>query len=141
MSMRIVSESKRETQSGWRAVCDLSDIIPNTGVCTLLSGQQVAVFRVGAADTVYAISNFDPFSRANVLSRGIVGDRAGRPKVASPIYKQSFCLESGLCLDDENVQIPVFEARVREGSIEIGGPVTRLLLTGNAGLLSESNGR
>jgi nitrite reductase (NADH) small subunit len=141
MSMRIVSDSKREAQGSWRAVCDLSDIIPNTGVCTLVNGQQVAVFRVGEADTVYAISNFDPFSRANVLSRGIVGDKAGRPKVASPIFKQSFCLASGVCLDDENVQIPVFEARVREESVEIRGPVTRLLLAGNGDLLSESNGR
>jgi nitrite reductase (NADH) small subunit len=137
MSMRIVSDSKREGQSSWRAVCDLSDIIPNTGVCTLVNGQQVAIFRIGAADTVYAISNFDPFSRANVLSRGIVGDRAGRPKVASPIYKQSFCLESGVCLDDENVQVPVFEARVYEDSVEIRGPVTRLLRAGNGDLLSK----
>ena len=35
-----------------------------------------------------------------MLSRGIVGDAAGVPKVASPIYKQSFDLRTGECLDD-----------------------------------------
>src|SRR5688572_18951919 len=104
-------------QDGWASVCKLSEIVSNTGVCVLLDGQQVAVFRVG--ESVYALSNYDPFSKANVLSRGILGDRGGRPKVASPIYKQSFCLQSGTCLDDENVRITAFEARVRHGIVEI----------------------
>ena len=140
MTMWSASEKRVEVRESWREVCDLSDILPNTGVCTLVNGQQVAVFRLGETDTVYALSNWDPFSRANVLSRGIVGDRAGRPKVASPIYKQSFCLKTGLCLDDDSVQIPAFEARVRGDSVEIRGPVTRLLLAGNGDLLSESHG-
>src|SRR4051794_39884837 len=92
----------------WTRVCGRADILPNTGVCCLVGGKQVAVFRLidGADDgegaraheRLLAISNYDPFSRANVLSRGIVGDRAGRAKVASPIFKQSFCLETGECL-------------------------------------------
>jgi nitrite reductase (NADH) small subunit len=126
-------------QDGWANVCKLSDIVPNTGVCVLVDGQQVAVFRLGD-DAVYAISNYDPFSKANVLSRGILGDRAGRPKVASPIYKQSFCLQSGACLDDENVCVTPFEARVRHGIVEIREAATRLLRTGNGGLLSEVHG-
>jgi nitrite reductase (NADH) small subunit len=77
-------------QEEWTRVCETSDILPNTGVCVLLAGEQVAVFRIGTGDTCFAIGNFDPFSRANVLSRGIVGDRNGRIKVASPVYKQSF---------------------------------------------------
>ena len=126
-------------QDSWASVCKLSDIVPNTGVCVLLEGQQVAVFRL-AGDAVYAISNHDPFSKANVLSRGIVGDRAGRPKVASPIYKQSFCLRTGHCLDDENVAVGAFEARVRHGIVEVREAATRLLRTGNGDLLSEVHG-
>jgi nitrite reductase (NADH) small subunit len=128
------------TREGWARVCHLSDIVPNTGVCTLIGGQQVAVFRIGHGDTVFAVSNFDPFSRANVLSRGIIGDRSGRPKVASPIYKQSFCLRTGTCMDDESVSIPAFEARVHHGVVEIREPATHLLRSGNGGLLSEVHG-
>ena len=101
----------------WSRVCRLDDIVPNTGVCALVEGRQIAIFRVG--DRVYAISNHDPFSGANVLSRGILGDRNGTLKVASPIYKQNFALETGQCLDDESVRIPVYYARVREGGVEV----------------------
>jgi nitrite reductase (NADH) small subunit len=62
----------------WIAVCPLDRILPNTGVCALVEQQQVAVFRIDNA--VYAIANYDPFSKANVLSRGIVGDRNGVPQ-------------------------------------------------------------
>src|SRR4029077_18325032 len=71
-------------------VCRFDEIVPGTGVCALVGGEQVAVFRVD--DSVYARGNFDPFSRANVLSRGIVGDVKGELVVASPVYKQHFSL-------------------------------------------------
>jgi len=107
-------------QPEWSAVCRLGDILPNTGVCVLLAGEQVAVFRVGTGEACFAIGNFDPFSRANVLARGIIGDRNGRLKVASPIYKQSFCLKTGECLDDEAVSVPAYELRVlASGVIEL----------------------
>src|SRR6185436_5263254 len=57
----------------WLDVCALDDIAPDTGECALIGGTQIAVVRVGEA-AVYAIDNCDPFSKAYVLSRGIVGD-------------------------------------------------------------------
>jgi nitrite reductase (NADH) small subunit len=102
----------------WMTVCPLSQIIPNTGVCALVGDQQVAIFRVG--DEVYAIANFDPFSQAYVLSRGIVGDRQGIPKVASPIYKQNFNLITGECFDDDSIQLTVFPVRVLDGQVQVG---------------------
>lgn len=103
----------------WYAVCELEDIIPDTGVCALLGGQQIAVVRVGAGDDVFAIGNFDPFSKAFVLSRGIVGDKGGVAKIASPIFKQSFDLRTGRCLDDPSVAVPAWPARVRDGRVEV----------------------
>ena len=95
----------------WIAVCRLNDIVPNTGVCALVGGRQVAVFRLDD-DSVYAMSNHDPFSRANVLSRGIVGDLKGELVVASPVYKQHFSLVSGQCLEDPQVRVAVYPARL-----------------------------
>jgi nitrite reductase (NADH) small subunit len=103
----------------WTPVCVLDDIVPNTGVCALVGGRQIAVVRVGEGEQVYAIDNFDPFSKAFVISRGIVGDKGGVPKIASPIFKQSFNLISGVCLDQPAVSIPVYAARVRDGQVEI----------------------
>jgi nitrite reductase (NADH) small subunit len=106
----------------WQAVCELEDIVPNTGVCALVGGEQVAVVRVGEGGDVYALGNFDPFSKAFVLARGIVGDKAGVAKIASPIYKQSFDLRTGVCLDDPKVSVPVWRVRVRDGRVEVATP-------------------
>ncbi|HUH00972.1 MAG TPA: nitrite reductase small subunit NirD [Kofleriaceae bacterium] len=101
----------------WHTVCELSSILPDTGVCARVGIAQVAVFRVG--DEVYALGNTDPFSGANVLARGIIGCAGGVLKVASPMYKQSFALETGRCLDDDTVAVPTFPTRVRAGIVEV----------------------
>ena len=99
----------------WEDVCALDEVLLDTGVCALIAGRQVAIVRT--ADALYALGNFDPFSKAFVLSRGIVGDRGGVPKIASPIYKQSFDLRTGQCLDDPRVRVPTYEVRVERGRI------------------------
>ena len=96
-------------------ICRLEDIVPDTGVCALVDGEQVAIFRID--QKIYAIGNRDPFSSANVLSRGIVGDLKGERVVASPVYKQHFSLLTGRCVEDENVSVPVYAARIEEGFV------------------------
>ena len=103
--------------AAWEDVCAIDELLPATGVCALVSGRQVALVRTASPDALYAIGNFDPFSKAFVLSRGIVGDRAGVPKIASPIYKQSFDLRTGECLDDAQVRVPTYDVRVEQGRI------------------------
>lgn len=126
----LTTETRKETAPAapeeplWVDVCALEDVIPGTGVAAMLFGEQIALVRPRADEAVYALSNFDPFSRAFVVARGIVGDRAGEPKIASPIYKQSFSLLTGECLDDADVRLPVYRVRVVSGRIEVD--VTRL---------------
>jgi nitrite reductase (NADH) small subunit len=108
--------------SRWYDVCRLDEILPLTGVCALVAGRQIAVFRLEGTDELFALSNFDPFSKAFVLSRGIVGDRGGVPKVSSPVYKQSFDLRTGRCLDDPEVSVRSFPVRLRDGRVEILAP-------------------
>ncbi|MBW4546001.1 MAG: nitrite reductase small subunit NirD [Symplocastrum torsivum CPER-KK1] len=115
----MVQALVRETNATWVDICSLEAIAPNTGVCALVEGQQVAIFRLGTENEVFALSNYDPFSKAFVLSRGIVGDRNGIPKVASPIYKQNFNLSTGQCLDDETVSLPTYNVRVVEGRVQV----------------------
>ena len=102
----------------WVEICSYGSIYPDTGVCALVDGRQVAVYRLSDG-SLHAVSNFDPFSRAHVLSRGIVGDRNGEPKVASPIYKQTFNLRTGVCYEDQNVRLDVYRVRRRSGVVEV----------------------
>ena len=50
-------------------VCQLEDVFDGGGVCALVDGEQVALLRVG--EEVFALENRDPFSGANVISRGL----------------------------------------------------------------------
>ncbi len=112
-------ESIEPTTQQWTTICPIDRILPNTGVCALVNGKQIAVFRVGDGMDVYAIDNYDPFSKAYVLSRGIVGDRNGIPKVASPIYKQNFSLLTGECLDDPTLTLSTFSVRVVDAQVQV----------------------
>lgn len=86
----------------WYTACRSSDLVSGSGVCSLINGQQVAIFYLpGELPALYAIDNFDPIGRANVLSRGIVGDIRGELVVASPLYKEHFSLLSGRCLEKD----------------------------------------
>ena len=101
----------------WTTVCSASDIVENLGVGALVSDQQVAVFKVDGE--FYAIDNFDPFSRVNVLSRGLVGDLKGELVVASPLYKQHFVLKTGVCMEDSSVSVAVHSVRVQDELVQV----------------------
>jgi nitrite reductase (NADH) small subunit len=109
----------------WIDVCSADDLQPNSGVCALLEGEQVAIFWMPAlsgaeADNkLYAVGNYDPLGNANVLSRGLIGDIGGQPVVASPLYKQHYNLQTGVCLEDETVKIPVYAIRIDNGSVQV----------------------
>ncbi|VUD42136.1 Nitrite reductase (NADH) small subunit [Thalassocella blandensis] len=103
----------------WLAVCHLHDIAPNTGICAKVHDKQVAIFRQGKGQDLYAIDNFDPIGKANVLSRGLLAHIGDSITVASPLYKQHYCLQSGICKEDEKVKIPVYKVRLNEGAVEV----------------------
>jgi nitrite reductase (NADH) large subunit len=95
--------------------CALDDLFDGGGACALVDGEQVALLRVG--EEVFALENRDPFSGANVMSRGLVGDLAGQLVVASPVYKQHFNLRSGRCLEDESVSLRTWPCGVLDGRV------------------------
>ena len=105
--------------SQWVNICKIDAILPATGVCALLADKQVAVFRPYADNQVFAISNIDPFFESSVLSRGLIVEHQGELWVASPLKKQRFRLSDGLCMEDENHSIAHYEARVKDGQVQL----------------------
>ena len=101
----------------WVKICQQEELVAQAGVAAMLNGEQVAIFYNKETDAqVYAIGNWDPIGKANVLSRGIMGELGGRVVVASPLYKQHFCLTTGECLEDE-VSVPTWQAKIADGSV------------------------
>jgi nitrite reductase (NADH) small subunit len=103
----------------WLPVCRLDVLLPDRGAAALVDGCQVAVFRLATGE-LYAIDHLDPFSGANVLARGLVGDVDGAPCVASPVYKQRFDLRTGECFDDPEVRVRAWPVRAVDGIVEVG---------------------
>ncbi|EXB27835.1 nitrite reductase [NAD(P)H], small subunit [Acinetobacter baumannii 1437282] len=118
-------------ENQWIEVCALEDITPNTGVGALIEGRSVALFRVGHEKRIYALSNKDPFSQANVMCRGIIGDLQGERVIASPIYKQHFSLATGRCLEDKDQKLLVFPTKIENGRVWVGSVPQRTYITNN----------
>lgn len=107
-----------EVVTDWVRVCRLDDVPRGGGVAALVDGHQVAVFRTDD-DHLHALDNHDPFTGANVLSRGIVGANGAVATVASPLRKHRFDLTTGTCLDDPGVVVAVHEVRLVDDVVEI----------------------
>jgi nitrite reductase (NADH) small subunit len=99
-------------------VCRYDVLLPERGVAALIGDVQIALFRTHDG-SVFAIGNQDPFSGANVMSRGIVGSRGDVQTVASPMFKQVFDLRTGVCLDDPSVSLPVYAVEVLDGQVMV----------------------
>jgi nitrite reductase (NADH) small subunit len=93
-------------------VCDLSDLVKNSGVCALVEGIQVAIFQLVHSDgkvSLFATSNWDPIGKANVMYRGILGSIGDVPVICSPLYKQHYSLITGDCFENDAVSLKPFE--------------------------------
>lgn len=106
----------------WEEVCALSELPVDAGMAALIKQnssdeQQVALFKTEDSDTVYAIGNFDPFSEANVLARGIVCSINDEPAVASPVLKEHFSLLTGQCFEDQAVSVPTYTTNIVDGRV------------------------
>ncbi|MGF6823417.1 nitrite reductase (NADH) small subunit [Microbacterium sp. ZKA21] len=102
-------------------VCDISDLEVERGRAALFGTTQVALFLL-ADGTVHAVDNLDPFSGANVMSRGIVGSKGETPTIASPMHKQIFDLRTGECLEAQGkdpVALRVWPITLIDGAIHL----------------------
>lgn len=107
----------------WTELCQGDDLVAKSGVVAWYDGNQIALFYLPETEVapaqVYAIDNHDPFSNANVIGRGIMGDLKGQLVVASPLYKQHFRLEDGQCLEDPAIRLRTWDARLENGKVMI----------------------
>lgn len=105
-------QTAQQQKTDWHDICAVNDIPQNAGVAAIINEQQIALFSIGKEPQVFAIGNYDPFSDANVLSRGIIGSIGDALVVASPIYKQHFDIATGQCIEDDSVSVTSFATRI-----------------------------
>jgi nitrite reductase (NADH) large subunit len=96
----------------WVHVGKVWDIPEDGGVTIKYGHTQVAVYRFASRNEWYATQNMCPHKREFVLSRGLLGDQNGTPKVACPLHKKTFSLETGECLSGDDFRVSVFPVKV-----------------------------
>lgn len=105
--------------SNWIDVCSINDLQPDSGVCALVGDQQVALFYLSRSQQVFAVNNFDPIGKANVLSRSMIGDMRGEPMLASPLYKQHYSLKTGSCFEYGDIKLTTYPVRIDRQRVEV----------------------
>lgn len=104
----------------WHKVGRVEDFPVNAGACVKINDQQIAVFHFARKGKWYATQNLCPHKFEMVLSRGMIGDQQGLAKLACPLHKKTFSLESGENLNGDLPPIATFPVKVSEGFVYIG---------------------
>jgi nitrite reductase (NADH) large subunit len=101
---------------------------PRDGGATIKYGKtQIAVFNFASRGEWYATQNMCPHRREFVLARGMIGDQGDKPKVACPVHKKTFSLESGKCLSGEDYSVQVFPVKVEGDDVYLQLPPPEVL--------------
>ena len=124
---RTWEEHEQENQRSWVQVGTVGDF-PIDGGATVKYGKvQIAVFNFTSRGQWYASQNMCPHKKAFVLSRGIIGDASGVPKIACPLHKKTFSLENGQSLQDEEYHIRTFPVKVEGDNVFLELPPVEAL--------------
>jgi len=104
----------------WFKACKEQDIPENGGACIKYQNKQIAVYNFKRKDKWYACQNLCPHKMEMVLSRGMIGDADGIAKVACPMHKKTFSLETGENINGDLSPIATFPVKVENGFVYIG---------------------
>ncbi|GAB5443805.1 MAG: nitrite reductase large subunit NirB [Fuerstiella sp.] len=122
---QTIEENERRPR--WVSVGNVDDF-PIDGGATIRYGKvQIAVFNFASRGEWYASQNMCPHRKAFVLSRGLMGDVGGEPKIACPLHKKTFSLQSGESLQDEPYNIRTFPVKVEGDEVFLELPPEELL--------------
>ncbi|NOY41858.1 MAG: nitrite reductase small subunit NirD [Planctomycetes bacterium] len=102
----------RRAQEEWVPVGTVNDFPRDGGAAIKYGDVQIAVFNFATRGEWYACQNMCPHKNAFVLSRGILGDVGTVPKVACPLHKKPFSLETGESLSGEDLSVKVFPVKI-----------------------------
>jgi NAD(P)H-dependent nitrite reductase small subunit len=126
---RLLGEAERQKDAGvlWVLV-GFADDFPIDGGATVKYGRsQIAVFNFASRREWYATQNMCPHKKAFVLSRGILGTATDEPKVACPLHKKTFSLETGQSRQGEEYRIQTFPVKVENGKVFVELPPPEVL--------------
>lgn len=109
-----------EQVTTWYEAASIKDFPKDGGACIKYKGKQIAVFNFDRIGKWYACQNLCPHKMEMVLSRGMIGDDKGAPKVACPLHKKTFSLEDGSNLNGDMDAIATYPVKIDGDKVLIG---------------------
>lgn len=103
----------------WFKACRTDDVPADGGAAVKYQKEQIAIFYFARKNEWYATQNECPHKMQMILSRGMLGDHAGEPKVACPFHKQTFSLKSGKALSGDCDNIKTYPVKVEDGIVYV----------------------
>lgn len=104
----------------WFKAATVSTFPNNGGACIKYKDKQIAIFSFDRKGKWYACQNLCPHKMEMILSRGMIGDEAGMAKVACPLHKRTFSLETGENLNGDLPSIAVYPVKIVDGFVYVG---------------------
>ena len=109
-----------QSATTWLYAGKTSQFPPGVGGTVKHGPYQIAVFYFGQQKKWYACQNLCPHKLENVLGRGLTGEQSGIPKIACPLHKRAFSLETGDNLNGDCPPLAIYPVRVENGKVYVG---------------------
>jgi NAD(P)H-dependent nitrite reductase small subunit len=108
--------------AAWVRMAAARDVPRDGGVTVDHDGVQIAIFNFASRGAWYATEAVCPHRKDAVLGRGLLGTQDGTAKVACPMHKKTFALETGEGLSDPRYRVATFPVEVRDGEVWVKVP-------------------
>lgn len=120
-------EQQQLQEVQWTPVGMIDDFPINGGATIKYGNVQIAVFNFTTRGEWYACQQMCPHKKAFVLSRGILGSTGDMPKVACPLHKKNFSLQTGKCISGDDYSVRVFPVKVEADKVYLELPPAEVL--------------
>ncbi len=111
----------------WHRLGRAEQFPENGGAAVRYGDEQIAIYNFARRGEWYATQATCPHRKDAVLARGLLGDHAGEPKVACPLHKKTFSLQTGVGLNDPSYQVRTFPVEIRGDEVWVRLPSAEAL--------------
>jgi nitrite reductase (NADH) large subunit len=117
-----IGKDKADDSWHWVDIGAVADFPKSGGAAVKVSKTELAVYQHSAVGKWYAMQNSCPHKQLQVLSRGIIGLAGDVPKVACPIHKNTYNLETGKGISNPGLNVAVFDAKAENQRVLVHLP-------------------
>jgi NAD(P)H-dependent nitrite reductase small subunit len=117
-----INKEQADATWQWTDVGAAEDVPKNGGAAVKVGKTELAVYNHTAVGKWYATQNSCPHKQLEVLSRGLIGLHGDVPKVACPIHKNTYNLETGKGISNPGLNVAAFEAKEENGRVMLKLP-------------------